>query len=78
MEDKFPKQIKFLIWDNGEIAAGFYGKQSEAVVWADDAEHLEYIRGWLKKAFDKIHEFPVHIMTEDETKEDEDEDIKVS
>lgn len=48
---------------------GIWPGESKAEIDIEDIEPLEETKSDLKKAFDKIHGFPVAVMTEEEYKE---------
>jgi hypothetical protein len=65
------KRIIWKIWTEGDPSVGIPGDEADVLmnVFINDKEFMEMMRASLKKFFEDVWDFKVHVMTEDEFNE---------
>lgn len=61
------KQIKFHVWHDGDPSAGIAGESAVVNIYLGDKTIAE-MKESLKRAFETLWDFRVHVMTDIETR----------
>ena len=62
----FPRNVVFLISDDGDPETGIGGSESEVRTFIQDETHLAVVRAALSTLFCTLHDARVRVLTEEE------------